>query len=212
MVKQERAARTRRALINAAAEIFADDGYALASLPAISKRAGVSTGALHFHFPSKDSLALAVESDAELAVRTMLEQCGDSSATAPQCLGRAVTLLLDAVGSDPVVRGGLRLGGDPSRKRGGGVIACWHEWVRDVLVRAREEGELSEQISPEYAAVAIAAAVAGVALFGGICAPPQLPHAYVVQFREFLLSWPATSMWQERPRQVGGPAEVVESG
>ncbi|MFD1276975.1 hypothetical protein ACFQ51_49860 [Streptomyces kaempferi] len=40
MVKQVRAARTRQALVRAAAEVFADDGYALASLPAISRGPG----------------------------------------------------------------------------------------------------------------------------------------------------------------------------
>jgi AcrR family transcriptional regulator len=212
VVKQERAARTRRALINAAAEVFADDGYALASLPVISKRAGVSTGALHFHFSSKDALAVAVESAAELAVRTMTEQCGAAPATPLQCLARAVTQLLDAVGSDSVTRAGLRLGGDPSRKNGGGVIGWWREWVRDVLVRAREAGELPEEFSPEGAATAITAAVAGVALFRGVHGPGQPPYAHMVQFREFLLSWPAATPRPERTGRTGGPVEVAESG
>ncbi|WP_329318200.1 MULTISPECIES: helix-turn-helix domain-containing protein [unclassified Streptomyces] len=71
MVKQVRAARTRQALVRAAAEVFADDGYALASLPAISRRAGVSTGALHFHFPSKDLLAREVEAAATVSLQRL---------------------------------------------------------------------------------------------------------------------------------------------
>ncbi|WP_328891855.1 ScbR family autoregulator-binding transcription factor [Streptomyces sp. NBC_00316] len=212
MVKQERAARTRRALINAAAEVFADDGYALASLPVISKRAGVSTGALHFHFSNKDALAVAVENAAELALRAMVEQCSAWSATSLQCLACAVTRILDVVGADPVTRAGLRLGGDPSRKGGGGVIVWWYEWVRDVLVRAREAGELPEEVSPEGAATAISTAVAGVVLFGGTCGPEQPPYAHMVQFREFLLSWLAAAPRQEQPGQIGGPAESGESG
>ena len=61
MVKQERAARTRQALIQAAAEVFAEEGFVTASLSTISRRAGVSNGALHFHFANKGMLADAVE-------------------------------------------------------------------------------------------------------------------------------------------------------
>ena len=53
MVKQERALRTREALIESAAEVFDREGFSVASLTAISSRAGVSNGALHFHFASK---------------------------------------------------------------------------------------------------------------------------------------------------------------
>ncbi|GAA2522572.1 TetR family transcriptional regulator [Streptomyces longisporus] len=56
MVKQERATRTRRALIQAA-ESFVGEGYVPASLPVISERAGVSKGALLFHFESKGARA-----------------------------------------------------------------------------------------------------------------------------------------------------------
>ncbi|MGW1223275.1 TetR family transcriptional regulator, partial [Streptomyces californicus] len=48
MTKQERAARTRQALIRSAAAVFEQHGYAQARLAQISSGAGVSTGALHF--------------------------------------------------------------------------------------------------------------------------------------------------------------------
>ncbi len=69
MVKQERALRTRRALIHAGAQAFADEGFTAASLTAISRAAGVSNGALHFHFENKMALARAVEEEALAALR-----------------------------------------------------------------------------------------------------------------------------------------------
>lgn len=74
MVKQARAAVTRQALISAAAEVFGADGYAMATLPAISSRAGVSSGALHFHFPNKEALASAVENAAAESARALTEE------------------------------------------------------------------------------------------------------------------------------------------
>ncbi|MFJ3927874.1 TetR family transcriptional regulator [Streptomyces sp. NPDC090022] len=69
MAKQERAARTRESLVRAAAEVFAEEGFVTASIAAISRRAGVSTGGLHFHFESKTVLAGAVEDRAVEALR-----------------------------------------------------------------------------------------------------------------------------------------------
>ncbi|MFH8476431.1 TetR family transcriptional regulator [Streptomyces sp. NPDC018000] len=53
----------------AAAEMFAREAFAPASLTAISRRAGVSNGALHFHFENKKVLARAVEEEAIRTVR-----------------------------------------------------------------------------------------------------------------------------------------------
>ena len=60
MAQQERAVRTRNALIESAAELFSKDGFDVVTLSTISARAGVSNGALHFHFASKAALAAAV--------------------------------------------------------------------------------------------------------------------------------------------------------
>ena len=81
MVKQERALRTRRALVRAAAEVFAGEGFAPASLTAISRRAGVSNGALHFHFPNKKALARAVEEEALETVRGITGRMSDAWVT-----------------------------------------------------------------------------------------------------------------------------------
>ncbi|WUD86605.1 TetR family transcriptional regulator (plasmid) [Streptomyces sp. NBC_00503] len=56
-VKQERAERTRAALIEAAAEEFAEQGFAGTSVMKIADRAGVTLGAVYFHFRNKGELA-----------------------------------------------------------------------------------------------------------------------------------------------------------
>lgn len=166
MVKQVRAARTRQALVRAAAEIFAADGYAMASLPAISRRAGVSAGALHFHFASKDALAREVEGAAAEQVQKMAEQARSSCGTVLESLVHTTCRLLVAMAADPVVRAGFKLGSDPSRKNGSGVLAWWRTWVCDLVVEAREAGELADDVSPEGAAAAIIAATVGFEALG----------------------------------------------
>lgn len=53
------AAENRRALIDAARELFAEDGYSV-PFSAVAKRAGVGQASLYRHFGSKEKLALAV--------------------------------------------------------------------------------------------------------------------------------------------------------
>lgn len=56
----DRSARTRSALVAAARELFAEQGFASTSRDAIAARAGVTRGALYHHFDSKNALAAAV--------------------------------------------------------------------------------------------------------------------------------------------------------
>jgi AcrR family transcriptional regulator len=51
---------TRRGLLVAAAEVFAERGFAAASLEEIASRAGLTRGAFHWHFKSKKELFIAV--------------------------------------------------------------------------------------------------------------------------------------------------------
>ncbi|WRZ87688.1 TetR/AcrR family transcriptional regulator [Streptomyces sp. NBC_01007] len=166
MVKQVRAARTRQALVLAAAEVFADDGYALSSLPAITRRAGVSAGALHFHFPSKDALAVEVERAGRESVERLVAASGPSSSSLLQLLVAATRELLVAVATDAVVRAGFKLSVDPSRKNGSGFRDWWCAWVCDLLLRAQREGELAEDVSPGGAAAVIVAATVGFEVLG----------------------------------------------
>ena len=55
-----RALPTRERLLQAAIEVIEDGGYGAASVAAIAERAGLATGALYRHFPSKAELFLEV--------------------------------------------------------------------------------------------------------------------------------------------------------
>jgi len=57
---QERAERTRAAILDAAAAVFDDRGYAGATLSDIIAVANVTKGAMYFHFSSKEKIAHAI--------------------------------------------------------------------------------------------------------------------------------------------------------
>lgn len=56
----ERTAAARRRLIDAATQLIAEQGIAATSVAQIGARAGMSRGAVNFHFVSKDALLTAV--------------------------------------------------------------------------------------------------------------------------------------------------------
>ncbi|MER0447084.1 ScbR family autoregulator-binding transcription factor [Streptomyces sp. Edi4] len=60
MAKQERGTRSRRALLEAAAEVFDLRGFDAAGTNEILARSGLTRGALYHHFPSKESIAVAL--------------------------------------------------------------------------------------------------------------------------------------------------------
>jgi AcrR family transcriptional regulator len=58
--QQERTEATTTTLLEAARELFAEDGYAATSLDAVVAKAGVTKGALYHHFSGKRDLFAAV--------------------------------------------------------------------------------------------------------------------------------------------------------
>lgn len=164
-LKQERAEQTRRALLLAAAEVFDEFGYAGASITRILKRAGVTAGALYFHFGSKEDLAKAVMNSQPDTLVPLLAASG---------LQRLIDLTLVwswQLQRDPLLRAGVRLtneqasigdslNADPYEKFRGIMASCLHE--------AREEGELQPGIEPTVVAEFVIAACTGMQMYSNV--------------------------------------------
>ncbi len=84
--RQARAVERREQLLDAAARVFAQRGYAEAQMDEIAAAADTSKGGLYFHFPTKEALIAAV-----------IGRAGES-------LQRRVTNAMAAAGDDPVAR------------------------------------------------------------------------------------------------------------
>ncbi|MEV5609138.1 ScbR family autoregulator-binding transcription factor [Streptomyces sp. NPDC052225] len=166
MVKQQRAARTRRALIQAAAEAFTQDGFTSASLAAISRRAGVSSGALHFHFESKNALAQAVEDEAAAAFGQVTHRAALHGGTPLQGLVDATHVLMSLIAEDAVMRAGFALCRDVTRENDAALRGAWQRWVEDALSRAEQAGQLAEGVSVREVTTAIVAATVGLEVLG----------------------------------------------
>ena len=165
MVKQERALRTREALIKSAAVVFDRDGFSVASLTVISHQAGVSNGALHFHFATKAALAGAVEDAAahRLGRITLREE---ETGSALQLLVDATHDLARGLHDDVVLRTGFELSGDHVYVAKRDLRHQWRQWVEETLRRADAEGALHETMTPEDAVITLVAATTGLEVLG----------------------------------------------
>jgi AcrR family transcriptional regulator len=80
LTRAESRQRTREALVSAAVQVFARDGYAGASVDAIAEQAGYTVGALYSNFATKQALFMAAferhcASDLD-ALRALIEATG----------------------------------------------------------------------------------------------------------------------------------------
>ncbi|MFD3947191.1 ScbR family autoregulator-binding transcription factor [Streptomyces sp. NPDC058579] len=160
-LKQERAVRTRNLIIKAAAELFDEEGYEGASVTRIVKRAGVTLGALYFHFPSKQDLAHEVMNAQPYVIEPLLESSG---------LQRLVDITLvwaHRLQTDPMLRAGVRLAVEQSRfgMRDSDSFEGWKDIMVGHLEVARADGSLREGVSPEEVAQFVVGACTGVQLY-----------------------------------------------
>ncbi|MFF2045984.1 ScbR family autoregulator-binding transcription factor [Kitasatospora sp. NPDC058170] len=162
MARQARALATRQAVLLAAAEVFDERGYAAATMAEILDRAGVTKGALYFHFHSKEELALAV-----------IEGQGAWLATWQPASDSPVQTLIDlsyafarALQEDPLLRGSIRLTIEHGSFTQPQIEAYqgWSDAAGGLLERAREAGDLHPGVDPAAAAGVITGAVTGIQL------------------------------------------------
>ncbi|MFD4139771.1 MULTISPECIES: ScbR family autoregulator-binding transcription factor [unclassified Streptomyces] len=151
--QQERALRTREALLRAAAEVFDEVGYSGASITKIMDRAGLTAGAVYFHFKSKEGLARAVINEQAADLKFPQGQAG-------------LQLLLDMTGylavemqRNILLRAGVRLAVEQSEAslQEYSIYEWWAERFRQELETARRDGQLLEGVDEaEFASMLVA--------------------------------------------------------
>ncbi|GGU32837.1 ScbR family autoregulator-binding transcription factor [Streptomyces lavendofoliae] len=157
--KQERAVQTRLALMRAAAEVFDECGYTGAGINKILKRAGLTAGALYFHFGSKEGLAKAVMNAQQDTIEPLLDSRG---------LQRLVDITLvwsHQLAADPLLRAGVELSLGHEKFVDEAPFEGWRELMTGYLREARDLGELREGVDPEVVARFVVGACTGVQLY-----------------------------------------------
>ncbi|MGX1133513.1 AcrR family transcriptional regulator [Streptomyces glaucescens] len=181
--KQEQAQKTRAALVRAAAEVFDEVGYHGAGINRILAKAGVTSGAMYFHFKSKEDLARAV----------MLEQASDLRLPEePRGLQQLVDITLALaveLQRNTLLRAGVRLAVDQGGPAQGDDSAydLWARRFGGELAVARGRGELRDEVDEAEFAEVLVAAFTGTQLKSQISAGwSDLPDRIVSLWRYLL--------------------------
>lgn len=162
--RQQRAVATRAAIIDGAAKEFDENGYVGASMDAVAERAGLTKGALYFHFTSKADLAAAVIARQHEVSRAYAELALERGRTPLEvimwmCQGLATQMI-----TETVVSAGIRLSTEAAGK---GVdrqdpYTDWMAVMGDLFQQAIVHGEVDERwdsaligrvVSPAYTGV-----------------------------------------------------------
>ncbi|MFJ9852975.1 ScbR family autoregulator-binding transcription factor [Streptomyces sp. NPDC101150] len=160
MAQQDRAIRTRRAILEAAASVFDEFGYDRATIAQVLERAGVTKGALYFHFASKEQLALAVLQEQVVDIMVEPQQIK------LQEFVDAGHVLAYRLRSDPIQRGAARLAveqGSNHLDRKQSMLA-WTGFVEGLLNEARDRGEILDSVVVHDSAELFVGAFAGLQL------------------------------------------------
>ncbi|WP_214412386.1 ScbR family autoregulator-binding transcription factor [Sphaerisporangium fuscum] len=159
MAKQARALATRQRVLEGAAEVFEEYGYAATTMAQILERCGVTKGALYFHFGSKEKLARAIlEADERLLASLVA-----SDRPALQVVIDASHGFARELQTNVIARASVRLAiehGTFSQVEFTTHV-MWQDGARDLLARAGREGVLLPGVDVEAVAETVVAAFTG---------------------------------------------------
>ena len=162
MAKQDRAVRTRQELIRSAAQVFDRAGFADSSIAQVCAGAGVSQGALHFHFRNKRALGEAVESAAAQTLAHVIGSVPVRHCAPLQLLVDTSHSLAHRLAHDTVLRAGFALGSDATWHGGVNLWQEWRDWVQRTLTVSREQGSVAADVVLDDAVCSITAVIAGL--------------------------------------------------
>jgi AcrR family transcriptional regulator len=161
LVRQKRAIRTRRKILEAAAKVFDARGYTAASMAEILEQANVTKGGLYFHFASKEALAMAVMDEQRHFCQisasrdSPLQEVIDLTQSVARDL--QVNTMLRAA-TRLVIEHGSFTSPHPS------IYLMWIQRLNELLEQARADGELSPRTDIEIVAELIVGAFSGIQL------------------------------------------------
>ena len=161
---QQRAVLTRGRVLSAAAEVFAKTGFLAASMNDIVEAAGVTKGAVYFHFASKEALAVAIVEEQFAQWPPIVGRIIELS---PDALTTVVALTYE-VGArfrdDVLVTAGIRLSFERELVNADmpTPFVGWMAILRDLFSRARREGQLRPGVLPAATARALVGGFFGI--------------------------------------------------
>lgn len=162
---KEEAAATRDSILDAAEILFAEQGVSRTTLQHIATKAGVTRGAIYWHFMDKGALFSAMMDRATLPLETAMRLLDEREVVNPlQSLRDELMAVLRITVEDPKARRVFEIATlkiefvdeiDSVRVRRRESIATWMARMEDRLVQAKSLGQLRPAVDPHDAALGL---------------------------------------------------------
>ena len=158
---------TVTALIDAAQELVQSRGYNAFSYRDLAARIGIKTSSIHYYFPTKGDLALAIVARYRTRFRGALERIEAENGAPAATLDAYLALICDTFAADSLicVCGMLATDAaslpDAARQEVRGFFADNEQWLTRLLARGRESGDFHFAAAPEHVASALFASMQG---------------------------------------------------
>ncbi|MEU4654957.1 ScbR family autoregulator-binding transcription factor [Streptomyces sp. NPDC023723] len=149
-ILQDRARATRRSLLEAAACLFAQQGYAGTSVNDISARSGRTSGSIYFHYASKEGIALAVVQDGFASWTSLVTRYEDRSVPPLERLVALSHEIARALAEDSLTRAGARLWAErhAMNVQLPDPFVLWTTAATRLLAQAHAGGQLAAGVRP----------------------------------------------------------------
>ncbi|WP_426979987.1 ScbR family autoregulator-binding transcription factor (plasmid) [Pseudarthrobacter sp. O4] len=214
MVLQDRAIATREAIIAGAAAVFEEHGYGSASLTQVSDAAGVTKGALYFHFQSKEELARAViEEQHRIVVAESEGILAEHRPALPTMILMCRAFGLNLV-HEPVVRAGIRLTLEATTF-GHPVQGPYEDWIaamEQLIDRAKKEKQVRSSVDPAALARYIVASFTGVQMVSEVLTGRTDVMQRIEEMWVILLPGITDEDSHEDPRALSGLVSTESAG
>jgi AcrR family transcriptional regulator len=162
--RQQRAVATRAAILEAAAHEFDEHGYVGASMDAVAERAGLTKGALYFHFGSKRDLAGAVIAQQHEVSRRYGEAASTRATSPLEAMMWMSQGLATQMVSEVVVSAGIRLSTEAATAEVArqNPYTDWMAAVAELMRQGVAAGEVDDAWDPAMLGRVIIPAYTGV--------------------------------------------------
>jgi AcrR family transcriptional regulator len=188
---ERRADTTRHRLVVAASRQFAQRAYSMVSLDDILVEAELTKGAMYFHFPSKQALALAIIDDfAEMSRATVAELLAHKMSGLETLIDLVYRLAVQDTQHE-VARAGVRLLDtlDNTTAQPPALWQSWIEFVTTLTQKAVTEGDVVDDHDPEDIAKMLVALWVGMRRISDLDQPElyldNLQKAWVLALPSF---------------------------
>jgi AcrR family transcriptional regulator len=170
---EQRKAEVRERILTAAMDQLADGGYASATIQAVARRAGIATGTVYRHFPSKSDLFAEVfRSAASREVEAFTAATEDDGRSATERVAAATEAFARRALASPTRAYALLA--EPVDAAVDAERLTFRRGYRDVLVQVLAQGVARGEFEPhdkETTAAALVGAI-GETLVGPLAADP----------------------------------------